>query len=81
MSGQSSQRPWEQRVNQAGGRIEEEVRRVVTYINDKVVPEVRDNGSDALRAAAKELQKLADYMDSRRSWAPPPRPPQDAPKP
>jgi hypothetical protein len=81
MSGESSKHPWEQRVSEAGSRIEEEVRRVVNYINDEVVPEVRNNGSDALRAAAKELQKLADYMDKRRSSDPPPRPPQDAPKP
>jgi len=81
MSGESSKHAWEQRVSEAGSRIEEEVRRVVNYINSEVVPEVRTNGSDALRAAAKELQKLADYMDSRRSSAPPPRPPEDAPKP
>jgi len=49
-------RPWEQRVH-------EELRRVIDYINDEVVPEVRRNGSDALRAAAKELDKLAQRMD------------------
>ena len=44
---------------EAAARAEEEVRRVVTYINDEVVPEVRRNGSQALRIAAVELQKLA----------------------
>lgn len=80
MSGESSKRPWEQRVSEAGSRIEEELRRVVKYINDEVVPEARTSGSDALRVAARELNKLADYMDSHRGSAPP-RPPQDAPKP
>ncbi len=80
MTAESSERPWEQRLNEAGSRIEEELRRVIQYINDEVVPEVRSNGSDALRSAAAELQKLADYMDSRKASAPP-RPPQDVPKP
>lgn len=80
MSAESSKRPWEQRLNEAGSRIEEELRRVIQFINDEVVPEVRNNGSDALRSAAAELQKLADHMDSRKASAPP-RPPKDVPKP
>lgn len=81
MSGESSQRPWEQRVSEVSSRLEEEVRRVVKYINDEVVPEVRSNGSDALRAAATELHKLADYMDNRKASNAPPPPPKDVPKP
>ena len=81
MSGESSQRPWEQRVSEVSSRLEGEVRRVVKYINDEVVPEVRTNGSDALRAAATELRKLADYMDNRKASNAPPPPPQDVPKP
>jgi len=55
----------------------------VKYINDEVVPDVRRNGSEALRAAAAELHKLATRMDdhARRSSAAPPPPPKDAPKP
>jgi len=81
MPAESSKRPWEDRVGEVSGRIEEELRRVVKYINDEVVPEVRKNGSDALRAAATEMQRLADYIDSRKGSAPPPRPPKDVPKP
>ncbi len=58
---------WEQQLREAATRAEEEVRRVMTYINDEVVPEVRRNGSEALRAAAAELQKLAQRMDDRRA--------------
>jgi hypothetical protein len=43
------------------------VRRVVTYINDEVVPDIRRNGSQALRAAAEALQKLAQHMDDRKA--------------
>jgi len=81
MSAESPKRPWEERVSEASSKIEEELRRVVNYINDEVVPEVRKNGSEALRAAAAEMQKLADYMESRKSAEPPPRPPKDVPKP
>jgi hypothetical protein len=49
-----------------GDRIEDEVKRVITYLNDKVVPEVRDNSSKALRAAAEQLGRLADNLDRRR---------------
>jgi hypothetical protein len=60
------------------------LKNVVKYINDEVVPEVRRNGSEALRAAAVELHKLAQRMDDharRTSAPPPPPPPTGAPKP
>ena len=60
---------WEQQLREAATRAEEELRRVVTYINDEVVPDIRQNGSEALRAAAAELQKLAQRMDDRRAAA------------
>jgi hypothetical protein len=80
MPDDSTKRPWEERVSEASSRMEDELRRVIRYINDEVVPQVRTNGSDALRVAAKELHKLADLMDSKRASAPP-RSPEDARKP
>ena len=75
-------RAWEQQLREAAARAEEELRRVVTYINDEVVPEIRLNGSHALRAAAEELQKLAQRMDERRAASgAPPAPERDKPKP
>jgi hypothetical protein len=74
---------WEQQLRDGVARAEEELRRVLTYINDEVVPDVRRNGSEALRAAAAEMQKLAQRMDDRRaaaSGATPP-PDKDSPKP
>jgi hypothetical protein len=56
---------WEERLHEAGNRMEEELKKVITYINDEVVPEVRRNGSDALRAAAQQMEKLAQKMDER----------------
>ena len=59
-------RAWEQRLQEAASNIEDELRRVVTYLNEEVVPEVRQNGSSALRKAAVELERLARKMEDRR---------------
>jgi len=58
---------WEQQLRDAAARAEEEVRRVATYINDEVVPDIRRNGSQALRAASAELQKLAQRMEEHKA--------------
>jgi len=65
--------PWQDRVHEAAQRIEDDVRNLVTYMNDVVVPDVRKHGSEALRVAAQELHKLAEHLD-RQSQAPPPPP-------
>ncbi len=80
---------WERQVRDAALRVEEDLRRVVAYINDQVVPDVRRDGSQALRAAAEQLQKLAQRMDDRRAAAhgegppvpQPPAPDKDKPQP
>jgi hypothetical protein len=50
-----------------GPRIEDEVKRVIGYLNDQVVPQVRQNSSLALRSAAEQLARLADHLDQRRA--------------
>jgi hypothetical protein len=49
-----------------GPRIEDEVKRVIAYMNDQVVPQVRQNSSSALRMAAEQLGRLADYLEEGR---------------
>jgi hypothetical protein len=44
-------------------KLEDDVKRVITYLNDRVVPEVRENSSKALRIAAEQLGRLADHLD------------------
>lgn len=82
MPDETPKRPWEQQLRDAAAHLETDLRKVANYINDQVVPEVRRNGSDALRAAAVELHKLAERMDdhARRTAAQSP-PPKDATKP
>ena len=79
MAKENPRRPWEERLHETGARIEEDVRDFVRYFNDEIVPDVRKNGSEALRAAARELNRLAQRMDERAGRTPPP--PKDAPKP
>lgn len=49
-----------------GDKLEDDVKRVITYLNDKVVPEVRENSTKALRIAAEQLSRLADHLEHSR---------------
>ena len=53
----------EAKLNESAPRVEEEVRKVISYLNDQVVPEVRQNSSKALKIAADQLAKLAEHLD------------------
>ena len=57
----------EERVSTAVPQVEQEVRRVIAYLNDEVVPDIRREGSQALRAAAEQLHKLAQHLDTSRN--------------
>ena len=78
MANENPKGPWEERLHETSARIEEDVRDFVRYFNDQVVPDIRKNGSEALRAAARELNKLAQRMDERAGRTSPPK---DEPKP
>jgi hypothetical protein len=71
MSPQTDRKPLEERLREAASHVEDDVRKVITYINDEVVPDVRRNGSEALRFAAAELRKLAERVDDANRRTPP----------
>jgi len=48
-----------------GRKVDDEVEKLITYINDEVVPQVRQHSSRALRIAADKLARFADYMEER----------------
>ncbi|MDQ2832770.1 MAG: hypothetical protein M3Y50_03315 [Acidobacteriota bacterium] len=77
MSTEQPKRGWDQPLRDATTHLEDDLKKVVTYINDEVVPAVRRNGSEALRAAAAEFHRMAQKMDdhARRSSSGPPPPP------
>jgi hypothetical protein len=56
----------DEKVGATVPRVEEEVKKVIAYLNDEVVPQVRQNSSQALRVAAEHLARLADHLEKRR---------------
>ena len=59
------------RVNQTIGdtteRLEKDAAELITYINNEVVPAIREHSTKALRIAAQKLSTLADYMERSQS--------------
>jgi hypothetical protein len=47
-------------------RIEEEAQALISYINDELVPAIRQHSTHALRSASEKLAQAADHMDSRK---------------
>ena len=48
----------------ASKRIEEETKMLIAYINDELVPAIREHSSTGLRVASEKLQQAADLMDA-----------------
>jgi hypothetical protein len=51
------------KVEDAAERLERETAEFVRYLNDEVVPAVRQHSTKALRIASQKLAWLADYME------------------
>ena len=45
-------------------RIEEETQTLIAYINDELVPAIRNRSSKALRIASEKLTQAADMMEA-----------------
>ena len=54
-------------VAEAAERIEKEIPEFIKYLNDQVVPSVRQHSTKALRAASLKLIELADYMEQQKA--------------
>ena len=54
------------KVEEATERLEKETAEFVKYLNDEVVPAVRQHSTKALRVAAEKLTKLAEYMEQNK---------------
>jgi hypothetical protein len=52
---------------EAAQKLEQEKEKVISYLNNEVVPAIRTHSTKALRVAAEQLNKLAEYMDKSRS--------------
>ena len=47
--------------------LEKETSSLVVYLNDEVVPAVREHSSKALRTAAVKLTEFADYLEAQKT--------------
>jgi len=54
-----------QTVAETTERIEQESAEFIKYLNDEVVPAVRQHSTKALRVASEKLTQLADYMEQQ----------------
>ncbi|HLJ29020.1 MAG TPA: hypothetical protein VKY85_20085 [Candidatus Angelobacter sp.] len=54
-------------IGEATQKLEQEGEKLITYLNDEVVPAIRGNSSKALRVAAEKLSQLANYMEHKTS--------------
>jgi hypothetical protein len=50
-------------VAEAAERLEKEIPEFIKYLNDEVVPAVRQHSTKALRVASTKLSEFADYME------------------
>jgi len=50
-------------IGEAAERIEKEIPELIKYLNDEVVPAVRQHSTKALRMASEKLSEFADYME------------------
>jgi len=51
-------------LGDTSARIEEETQLLIKYINDELVPAIRQGSTKALRIASEKLAQAADHMDS-----------------
>ena len=57
-------------LGDTSARIEEETQLLIKYINDELVPAIRQHSTKALRIASEKLAQVADHMDSRKQNKP-----------
>jgi hypothetical protein len=50
-------------VGETTERIEKEANDFIKYLNNEVVPAVRQHSTKALRVAAQKMQELANYLE------------------
>ena len=50
----------------ASKQIEQQTQQIIDYINDEVVPLVREHSSKGLHVAADKLKDFANYLDSKK---------------
>ncbi len=50
-------------IGDAARRLEDETANFIAYMNNEVIPEIREHSSRGLREASKKLAEFADYLE------------------
>jgi hypothetical protein len=58
------------KLGDAEKRVHDELQQVIDYLDNEVVPAVRDHSTRGLRVAAEKLTKLAEYIEQQRRQKP-----------
>jgi hypothetical protein len=58
-------RKMDHELGDAAQRLEQESERLIAYINNELVPAIRNKSSKALRTTAEQLHKLAEKMEKQ----------------
>ena len=53
-------------LGDASKQVEQQTQAMIDFINDEVVPMIRENSSKGLHVAADKLKDFANYMDSKK---------------
>lgn len=67
MNNDSSKKDHRASFENMGKRVDEEVEKLISYLNDEVVPSVRSHSIKGMRVAADKLARFADYMEQTES--------------
>ncbi|MFZ0804660.1 MAG: hypothetical protein WAN03_00695 [Candidatus Sulfotelmatobacter sp.] len=55
-----------QTISNAAEQLEKDIPEFIKYLNEEVVPAVRNHSSKALRTASQKLAEFAEYMEQNR---------------
>ncbi len=53
-------------LGDASKQVEQQTQALIDYINDEVVPMIRENSGKGLHVAADKLKEFANYMDAKK---------------
>jgi len=51
-------------IADAASNLEKDTTELISYLNEEVVPAVRQHSTKALRVAAEKLARMADYLET-----------------
>ena len=63
---QEASERFNQSVADIADQVEKESAELITYLNDEVVPAIREHSTQALRTASQKLAQFADYLDKQK---------------